>query len=111
MPNVPTIRCDQKVKQSIQAIPGYKGYLPGVKAETLGEGLFSTMVYESQGATKRLCHNEQANIREKDAPRVLEEMGGMPGQRVASTDELLKEKDNKRGEDDIMTGYVPAAGE
>ncbi len=107
----PLVRCDKKDTFSKEAIPGYKGYQPGVKAETLSSGLFSTILEDSKHATRRKAHNEQSNIREKNAARTIAEAGGVPAVRVATRDEILQELDNKRGDDDLMTGYVPCAGD
>jgi len=106
----PVIRCDRVPTHSIKAIPGYRGYLPGVRAETIGEGLFSAVVYDSQQATRKRGHAQQHFLRDRD---IEHRRRNAPPLSVPppTREEVLKTLDNKRGDDDMRTGWVPTAGD
>ncbi|CAD7968790.1 unnamed protein product [Amoebophrya sp. A120] len=105
-------RCDRLPTHTIKGIPGYRGYLPGVKAETIGEGLFSNVLYESQHATKRKGHAQQHYLLDRDTDRAVRNLDYEPmPERYPTKEEILKKLDNKRGDDDMATGWVPTAGD
>ncbi|CAD7948859.1 unnamed protein product [Amoebophrya sp. A25] len=109
--STPRIRCDRLPTHTIKAIPGYRGYLPGVKSETIGENIFSNVVYESQHATKRLGHSQSAQLYDRDQARAAQ--AGLLSIRVPepTREQILKTLDNKRGDEDRVAGFAAAAGD
>ena len=57
----PSLRCEHVRGHSLHGVPGYRGYVPGKKSETLVPvpSLFTHVMSESQNATKKLSHSQQ----------------------------------------------------